>query len=872
MGHKNPIWELFWENGTKYNGDNSHKAALCKACLEVCEARLRQEEVVAVSRGGQVPPEKSPEQWRSAASNQVTAMVINGSEEKKAKRDGVVVRSDAATNAAKRSRTASAPQPSSSHAPSPSFHFPPLPQQSSRFDSPSGSLSPLPGFTNLPAFSTDRSFSPGPSFAPSPSPSVHDPDSPQLKRRRTSYAQNSASIWTAEQQAEFGEDLLDLVVACGWSFNIINSPEFRLFFGKYLPAAKLPDRRVLSGPILTSRANQVIAKTRLKIQGKLATYNEDGWKNIAHTHVDTSMLSVEGEPYLLRTHDMTGRPKTGDELFEIMKSDFEYAWNTYQVEIIAVCTDDGPDGKKARRLVHEWKPSIAVFCCWAHQSSLMTGNYLAIKAVWMADAKEALEVVKWFNNHGKALDLLTTQQTLVFSKVLRLILPVVTRWTIHYCCLRRIKKLERAIRTCVITHEKTLERCAGNKPEQIAAAQVIIETCKRDSFWKNISRIVGHLEPLAISANILQSPHCRLDTVLLTLANLFRIFNNLPSHDAIVKKTLHDSLERRWGKADQQLMILGVFFNPYVRARSFNREELNANTMFHLVRRAFERLLGQDAVGDIDFSDTFRAYYDSMGEFSDEAMCLQEFADSYSRAKKPIDLVFVWKQMDGTLLTGRSGFVKLAIRILSILPNSAGPERAFSVFGLTHTKHRNRLDPLKVHDATLVRMDRQKAHIAAGLVPERKSRRFSLADDEREDSAAGAALDPSDFDAMANELIRLANDEGDDEDDAPPAPPPAPSVAVPPPPTPLASTTVPNARGRIPAYKKIKLAKLFTYPPPGQLATEFEFFWQGGVDGVEAEEDALAEARGNEAEDVVEGTQSVLEGQDSQVSDAMQIT
>ncbi|KAF7333128.1 hypothetical protein MVEN_02378300 [Mycena venus] len=741
MGYKNPIWELFWENGTKYNGDNSHKAAWCKACLEVCEARLRQEEVVAVSRGGQVPPEKSPEQWRSAA----------------------------------------------------------------------------------------------------------------------------------EQQAEFGEDLLDLVVACGWSFNIINSPEFRLFFGKYLPAAKLPDRRVLSGPILTSRANQVIAKTRLKIQGKLATYNEDGWKNIAHTHVDTSMLSVEGEPYLLRTHNMTGRPKTGDELFEIMKSDFEYAWNTYQVEIIAVCTDDGPDGKKARRLVHEWKPSIAVFCCWAHQSSLMTGNYLAIKAVWMADAKEALEVVKWFNNHGKTLDLLTSQQTLVFFKVLRLILPVVTRWTIHYCCLRRIKKLERAIRTCVITHEQTLERCAGNKPEQIAAAQAIIETCKRDSFWKNISRIVGHLEPLAISANILQSPHCRLDTVLLTLANLFRIFDNLPSHDAIVKKTLHDSLERRWGKADQQLMILGVFFNPYILTRSFNREQLNANSMFHLVRCAYERLLGQDAVGDIDFSNTFRAYYDSMGEFSDEAMCLREFADSYTRAKKPIDLVFVWKQMDGTLLTGRSGFVKLAIRILSILPNSAGPERAFSVFGLTHTKHRNRLDPLKVHDATLVRMDRQKAHIAAGLVPERKSRRFSLADDEREHSA-GADLDPSDFDAMADELIRLANDEGDDEDDAPPAPASAPPVAAPPPSTPLASTMVPNARGRIPAYKKIKLAKLFTYPSPGQPATEFEFFWQGEVDGVEAEEDALAEARGNEAEDVVEGTQSVSEGQDSQVSDEMQIT
>ncbi|KAJ7702903.1 ribonuclease H-like domain-containing protein, partial [Mycena metata] len=303
------------------------------------------------------------------------------------------------------------------------------------------------------------------------------------------------------------------------------------------------------------------------------------------------MLSVEGEPYLLRTHNMTGRPKTGDELFIIMKSDFEYAERTFAVTIIAVCTDDGPDGKKSRRLVKEWKPSIAVFECWAHQSSLMTGNYLAIKARWMGDAKEALIVVKWFNNHSKGLDLLRAQQRAIFGAILRLIIPVVTRWTAHYCCLRRVLKVERSIRATVVAHPDTLRICAGSKPEQIEAAEYVMEVCNRDSFWKNIARIVRHLEPLAIAANVLQSPHCRLDTVLLTLGNLFRIFKNLPAEDATVTKTLHQSLERRWGKTDQQLMILGVFFNPYIRAKPFNLDTVNANSMFHIVRRAFEQLL-----------------------------------------------------------------------------------------------------------------------------------------------------------------------------------------------------------------------------------------------------------------------------------------
>lgn len=79
-------------------------------------------------------------------------------------------------------------------------------------------------------------------------------------------------------------------------------------------------------------------------------------------------------------------------------------------------------------------------------------------------------------------------------------------------------------------------------------------------------------------------------------------------------------------------MILGVFFNPYIRARAFNREVLSANGMFHMVRRAFERLLGEKAVGDIEFLDAFRAYFDGTGEFSSESMWLDGHAESFRRA------------------------------------------------------------------------------------------------------------------------------------------------------------------------------------------------------------------------------------------------
>jgi hypothetical protein len=68
--------------------------------------------------------------------------------------------------------------------------------------------------------------------------------------------------------------------------------------------------------------------------------------------------------------------------------------------------------------------------------------------------------------------------------------------------------------------------------------------------------IANHLEPSAIAFNILQAPYCRLDMVLLTLGNLYRIFQNLPALDRQVTTTIHGSLERRWAKTDQELMRL----------------------------------------------------------------------------------------------------------------------------------------------------------------------------------------------------------------------------------------------------------------------------------------------------------------------------
>jgi hypothetical protein len=71
------------------------------------------------------------------------------------------------------------------------------------------------------------------------------------------------------------------------------------------------------------------------------------------------------------------------------------------------------------------------------------------------------------------------------------------------------------------------------------------------------SRIKIILEPLAIATNITQAPHTRLDHVLLTLGNLYRIYSTLEFDDEVCTAILA-SLEKWRAKADQGVFILAV--------------------------------------------------------------------------------------------------------------------------------------------------------------------------------------------------------------------------------------------------------------------------------------------------------------------------
>ena len=75
----------------------------------------------------------------------------------------------------------------------------------------------------------------------------------------------------------------------------MNNPQMHIFFQKWVPGAVIPDRQTLSGPILDHEVAKVEESLKSKLQGRLAMFTTDGWKNKAKQSIVALIVSVGSE-------------------------------------------------------------------------------------------------------------------------------------------------------------------------------------------------------------------------------------------------------------------------------------------------------------------------------------------------------------------------------------------------------------------------------------------------------------------------------------------------------------------------------------------------------------------------------------------------
>lgn len=142
-------------------------------------------------------------------------------------------------------------------------------------------------------------------------------------------------------------------------------------------------------------------------------------------------------------------------------------------------------------------------------------------------------------------------------------------------------------------------------------------------------RIVKQLKPLAIAANLFQAPYCRLDHVLLGLGRLYWFYGSQPPDKQLVASKMQKSIEQRWNATDQELFILGLFFNPYIRTKCFNSATLPHATLYAILCNAVKRFICRNneertAIDrDSGLFDAFGDYISSQNKYSNAVMCVE---------------------------------------------------------------------------------------------------------------------------------------------------------------------------------------------------------------------------------------------------------
>ncbi|KAF8258073.1 ribonuclease H-like domain-containing protein, partial [Lactarius quietus] len=355
-------------------------------------------------------------------------------------------------------------------------------------------------------------------------------------------------------------------------------------------------------------------------------------------------------------------------------------------------------------------------------------------------------------------------------------------------------------------------------------------------FWAQVRRTCSHLHPLVIAANITQASTTRLDHVLTTLGNLFRIYSDAQLEDAVRTKVLA-SLEKRWAAADQDPFIAAVILNPYLRGKCFSRANalLTPIGLCNMLKHLHLRVFGLAV--DSQFQSAFMDYYNGREEFSNVFLSLEAWEDMAKAQNRNVSPVEVWEGINTNKKVGRNRLVKLAMHILSVIANSAGCERAFSHMGLVQTATRSKLSIDKVHKTTIVGMDIKRSNIEAGLVHTQERRDFSMPETRNSLShvAELSELDTDevlDFDQLVGQLIEDATEDTDelDTDDKPPHIPLTirlPLQAI--------QSALQDSETPPVAATKISLKLLFIFPQDLSTPSEMAYFWKGGIQNLDKE-------------------------------------
>ncbi|PCH34656.1 hypothetical protein WOLCODRAFT_155307 [Wolfiporia cocos MD-104 SS10] len=138
---------------------------------------------------------------------------------------------------------------------------------------------------------------------------------------------------------------------------------------------------------------------------------------------------------------------------------------------------------------------------------------------------------------------------------------------------------------------------------------------------------------------------------------------------------------------------------------------------------------------------------------------LRRRRDNPSEVDCNVDPISAW-----TIISQDSSLVKLAILVLSFVPNSASTERLFSSMGHTKTKMCSRLGIQKNRDIAFLKMELRRRHAEEGTARKRLKQRFGNTETSVDCDKSGSRLSDEQLLQEAEGCsLSSSNDDSDEE-------------------------------------------------------------------------------------------------------------
>uniref|UniRef100_A0A0W0F2I9 HAT C-terminal dimerisation domain-containing protein n=1 Tax=Moniliophthora roreri TaxID=221103 RepID=A0A0W0F2I9_MONRR len=413
------------------------------------------------------------------------------------------------------------------------------------------------------------------------------------------------------------------------------------------------------------------------------------------------MLVVESQVYTIKVADCLGEWKTADNLLRLLRQVFQTVSTEWGASVVAIVADAAGESYKACLDFAKEFPEIIVVDCYAHQLNLVVGDYFKSDATCLQYVDTVTNLITWLRGKSMLKSLLQQAQDTANLPWLTIIHAVLTCWTSHYQAFRCL------LQVCVPLESVILLEEARPRDKKLIIigkeakdrAKKMIENIQNPLMWHAITRIVRHLEPLAIATNVVQKAFCSLDTVLLTFGFLWHCYNKmLYERDDRRRGTEADlgiaailqSLEKCWAKADQEVFVAAIILNPFFQSSPFSQDNIffNIAGITALLSKLWKCFYYEDAPTALSIQ--IQAYLQQQGMFQtieSECKTVQGVATGKGVRLNPLDV------FTGYFFPGQEPIplIKLARRVLSVCANSASCECLFSMFGDTLTKKRNQL-------------------------------------------------------------------------------------------------------------------------------------------------------------------------------------